>query len=91
IVATSDGGFLLAGNSYSFAGNDKSEDAKGLSDFWLVKIDSLGNVLWDRTFGGDKEDENPKVAVLSDGSFLIAGTSISHALHDKTVHNRGVS
>ncbi|WP_426479441.1 hypothetical protein ACP3T3_08375 [Chryseobacterium sp. CBSDS_008] len=40
-VTTQDGGFLLAGTSYSGKGLDKKEDSKGNSDIWLIKINEI--------------------------------------------------
>ncbi len=44
LVQTDDGGYLLAGNTHSFGA--------GGSDVWLVKVDSLGNIVWTRIYGG---------------------------------------
>ncbi|MFP6887424.1 MAG: hypothetical protein VB997_07660, partial [Opitutales bacterium] len=43
VLATSDGGCLLAGTSDSGAEGDKSEATRGSSDFWAIKIDANGN------------------------------------------------
>ena len=48
VVATSDGGFSFAGDTYSFG--------MGKKDFWLIKTDGLGNMLWNRTYGGSDYD-----------------------------------
>ncbi|WP_202928093.1 hypothetical protein, partial [Cyclobacterium salsum] len=40
---TPDGGYLLAGSSYSSASGDKTENNKGGWDYWAVKIDGSGN------------------------------------------------
>ncbi|MCP1302140.1 T9SS C-terminal target domain-containing protein, partial [Chryseobacterium sp. S0630] len=45
-VTTQDGGFLLAGTSYSGKGLDKKEDSKGGSDIWLIRINEFGDELW---------------------------------------------
>ena len=65
---TSDGGFLLFGNSYSDAGFDKSANAYGGSDFWIIKTDSVGNKLWDKTFGGSNDESAGDILVMNDGS-----------------------
>ncbi|MGU3377586.1 T9SS C-terminal target domain-containing protein, partial [Chryseobacterium sp. M5A1_1a] len=48
-VTTQDGGFLLAGTSYSGKGLDKKEDSKGGSDVWLIRINEFGDELWQKT------------------------------------------
>ena len=49
---TDDGGYLLAGYSQSDASAEKSANSKGGYDYWVVKIDSRGNKIWDKTLGG---------------------------------------
>ena len=56
VIATPDGGYLLAGSSSSEANGDKSEAGRGDKDFWAVKIDANGGKIWDKRFGGSGED-----------------------------------
>jgi hypothetical protein len=86
---TSDGGYLLAGNSSSAAGGDKTEDSKFYSDYWIVKIDSTGNKLWDKTFGGYSYDYLTAAIQTKDDNFLLAGYSESGISGDKTQPSRG--
>lgn len=70
IVQTSDGGYALAGNSYSFtAGNN--------TDIWLVKTDALGNELWNHSFGGAKDDFGYFVIQATDGGYAVGGITNS--------------
>ncbi|KFF10649.1 secretion protein, partial [Chryseobacterium soli] len=48
-VATQEGGFLLAGTSYSGKGLDKKDESKGGSDIWLIRINEFGDELWQKT------------------------------------------
>jgi len=84
IVPVSDGGFLLCGSSASGIGGDKTQPNQGLLDFWIVKIDVLGNKLWDKTFGGAELDKLYSARQSTDGGFLLGGSSRSTAGGDKT-------
>jgi predicted secreted protein len=66
---TRDDGFILAGSTYSYGA--------GGSDFWLVKTDNLGNVQWNRTYGGPGEDYGFSVVQTFDGGYAIAGSTNS--------------
>ncbi|MBU1936121.1 hypothetical protein KKG05_01875 [bacterium] len=62
---TEDGGYVLAGRTYSFGA--------GAYDFWLVKADNEGGLLWSKTFGGSDWDECHSVCQSSDGGYVLAG------------------
>ena len=65
LVQTVDGGFALAGHTYSF-GVD-------LSDMWLVKTDANGIVQWNQTYGGTEYDSASALVQTTDGGFALAG------------------
>ncbi len=77
MVALPEGGYVLAGISYSNASGDKSTDNKGFSDYWVVKIDLYGNKVWDQTYGGSSADDLTSILRTPDGGFLLGGTSFS--------------
>jgi Ig-like domain CHU_C associated len=89
VAATYDGGCIVVGTSSSDISGSKSDDSQGLEDYWVVKLDSDGNVEWDRTIGGDDEDKATSIIELSDGSFAIAGYSKSGISGNKTQANIG--
>lgn len=88
---TPDGGYLLAGNSSSGAGSDKSEPNRGKSDMWVIKIDGLGNKQWDRTFGGTEHEGAADIWLTRDGGCVLAGTTYSGQSGDKSQPSRGFS
>jgi hypothetical protein len=65
LVRTSDGGFALAGGTYSFGA--------GGVDFWLVKTDANGNMEWNRTYGGADHDIPHSLIQTADGGFALCG------------------
>jgi hypothetical protein len=66
---TIDGGYALAGVTSSFGAGDQ--------DFWLVKIDAAGNMLWNKTYGGSEMDFGLAVVQTSDGGYAFAGVTMS--------------
>ena len=65
LVLTSDGGFVLAGNTMS--------QGNGATDFWVIRTDESGNVIWEYTFGGDWYDRCESICAVVDGGFLLTG------------------
>ena len=66
IVECSDGGYALVGITASFG--------HGGWDAWLLRTDSMGSGLWNKTFGGEHYDEARSIVLCDDGGFAIAGT-----------------
>lgn len=88
---TADGGYLLAGYSFSDSSGDKSEHSRGFFDYWIVKIDSNGSKLWDKTIGGDDYDYLKTIVATADGGYLLGGTSTSAIGADKSQSKHGRS
>jgi len=72
-VSTQEGGFLLAGTSYSGKGLDKKDDSKGGSDIWLIRINEFGDELWQKTLGTLQDEEARSVIQTADLGFMVAG------------------
>ncbi|MFM7053527.1 MAG: T9SS C-terminal target domain-containing protein, partial [Bacteroidota bacterium] len=87
ITINQNGGILIGGYSQSLAGGDKSQFCQGQWDYWVVRIDLNGNLLWDRTFGGNYTDWLFDMTATSDGGYVLAGQSFSENTGDKTEPN----
>ncbi len=69
VIQTADGGYAVAGTTLSYGVGNK--------DIYLVKLDSTGTLLWNRTVGGPGEDDGNSVIQTLDGGFAIAGNTWS--------------
>ncbi|WP_289645359.1 hypothetical protein [Maribacter aestuarii] len=78
IENTNDGGYIVAGNTFSNDG-DISQN-QGESDFWLIKVNDAGSLIWEETYGGTQFDAAQAVVQSSDGGFLVVGNSKSSDL-----------
>lgn len=67
IEPTTDGGYLVAGNTTSFGA--------GGSDFWVLKLNASGNVQWQKTLGGPTFDVLTSARQASDVGYVLAGFS----------------
>ncbi len=70
VIECNDGGFVLAGETYSFGA--------GSEDIWLVRTDADGNQLWNKTLGGPSIDYARSIVECSGGGFVITGTTLSY-------------
>jgi predicted transcriptional regulator len=69
IIQSSDGGYVVAGRTYSFGA--------GKADMYVVKLDSAGNVQWAKTIGGSDDDRAYSIIQSSDGGYVVAGYTTS--------------
>ena len=92
VIHTIDGGYLIGGNSQSGISGDKTETNRGstlTSDYWVVKIDEIGNKQWDKRFGSADDDILSSLLQTSDGSYILGGYSTGGISYDKAVSSRG--
>lgn len=75
IVPTADGGFAVLANSLSTDGDIAC--SHGQSDMWVLKLDSFGELEWQRCLGGSGAETSGELAQTSDGGFILVGSSSS--------------
>ncbi len=75
---TLDGGYVLAGYTFS--------DGAGSSDIYVVRTDSEGNVIWQRTYGGTLNDIGHAIIETSDGGFSICGETESFGVGNRDIY-----
>lgn len=76
LKSTPDGGYVLAANTGSSDGDITANH--GGMDFWVVKLDALGNIQWEKTYGGSNTDEAESIALTSDGGYIVCGQTLSN-------------
>lgn len=69
ILETLDGGYVIIGSARSYSGNN---------DVYVVKLNSIGILQWEKTFGGSGDDDGQTVTQLADSSFIISGNTNSY-------------
>jgi len=77
LVQTADGEFVVAGLTFSNNG-DVPGNHSNIEDVWVVKLDSNGNVLWSKNYGGSGDDEALSLVESSDGGYVFAGYAKSN-------------
>jgi hypothetical protein len=75
VQQTTDGGYIVAGQSWSDNGDVSNN--QGAADYWVVRLDSTGSILWRKCWGGSGIDIAHSVVQTSDGGYIVAGYSFS--------------
>ncbi len=78
IQQTKDGGYIVAGSTRS--------SGVGGKDVYVLKLDSNGNIQWEKTFGGSKDDEAFSIQQTKDGGYIVAGSTESFGAGWKDVY-----
>ena len=71
VIKSQDGNLLVFGRSKSYSKNDDF-------DFYLAKVSIQGEKIWEKTFGGDRDEVAGGIALASDGSMFVVGDSNSY-------------
>lgn len=76
VKATTDGGYIVTGKTLSNDGDVSGNH--GVSDFWVVKLDSIGAIEWQKTYGGSNHDRSYSIDQTADGGYVVAGHTASN-------------
>ncbi|QMU31035.1 GEVED domain-containing protein [Adhaeribacter radiodurans] len=91
IQELANGNIVLAGNSNSPSGGNKSQNSRGGKDYWVIKINGKGSPLWDKRYGGSLDENLESITLTLNGGFLLGGSSLSGKNGDKTQASQGGS
>jgi hypothetical protein len=78
IQQTLDGGYIVIGSTTSNNGDVSGIHGTNLSDIWVVKLSSLGDIQWQKCLGGTSQDTGSYIKQTSDGGFILTGTIYSN-------------
>jgi hypothetical protein len=87
IEATNDGGYIIGGYSNSPESGNKTDDNKGVGDYWILKLDKEGSITWQKTIGGNQDDQLYVVHQTYDGNYVVGGNSNSGSSYEKRASN----
>lgn len=85
VNSTSDGGFVVVGRTSSNDGD--VEQNNGNADMWVLKLNHIGELEWEETYGGNAADIAQDVVQTQDGGFIVGGYSGSHNSGDVSGHD----
>jgi Secretion system C-terminal sorting domain len=80
VSTTTDGGYICIGSSNSNDGDVTGNHLNGTltsTDMWVVKVDSLGNIQWQKSYGGSGEEIGYTILQTYDGGYVAVGTTNS--------------
>jgi len=75
IRQTTDGGFIIAG--WTGSNNGDVLGFHGIYDFWVIKLNAIGNVEWTKALGGSDDDKAYAIRQTNDGGYIVVGFTLS--------------
>lgn len=90
-ILLNNGNILLSGHSNSPISGNKTVGTNGFFDYWILMLDSIGNILWQKNFGTDQNDQISQNSLLklNENQFIVGGRTIAGINGDKTEANNG--
>ena len=80
---------MASGTTSSGVGGNKTSTTYGLSDYWMINIDSIGGIGWDLTVGGTGNDVLTEAITSPEGAMIVGGYSNSGISGSKATDNNG--
>ena len=87
IAQTTDGGYIIA--CVTMSDNDDVTENFGEQDYWLVKLASTGEIEWQKSYGGSKNDAPSEIHETLDGGYIVAGHTYSNDGDITDIHGIG--
>ena len=87
VEQTPDGGYIIGGYSNSPVSGNKLNDNIGAGDYWILKTDKQGGIEWQRTLGGNSDDNLMALIQCKTVGYLLGGSSNSNPSNDKSKSN----
>ena len=75
---TTDGGYIVAGESWSNDGDVSGNHGGYYPDYWVVKLDNTGTIQWQKCLGGTFGEEAHSIQQTKDGGYIVAGSATSN-------------
>lgn len=90
IIHSKNGGYIICGATWSQTINGTPTGVQGYNDYWILETDSIGNIIWQKLYGGTYQDHAWDIMYTSDGGLICCGStgsqdgdvSGSHGGHD---------
>ncbi len=76
VTPAGDGGYVVAGAAFSNDGDVSGN--RGSIDYWIIKVNNVGDLIWQKCYGGSDDDYANSILQTSDGGYLIVGRSSSN-------------
>lgn len=85
VAKTADGGCIVAGYVQSKGGDITLDNIH--AGFWVVKLDTNGNMQWQKSYGGNNQDVPKEIRQTSDGGYIMTGVTYGNGTYVTGYHN----